>query len=156
MSPSAIGRAGDAIDLTREYLFAQSVRRYLLLAVMSLFLGPAGVSGPPGPVEVRDGAFPAGGGELPGLADLAAIVDARLLVAVAVVGLTLLVGYAFVSALVEFAFVHSLANRTVQLRRPARAHWRKAVGLFLFRAVVWSLLAGWSIAILLVLFDVID
>lgn len=155
MSLSAITSAGDAIDLTREYLFAQSIRRYLLLAVMSVFLGPAGVSGPPGPVEIRDGAFQTDGGDFPSLEELVATIDVTLIFVAIVAIISLLVGYALVSALVELAFVHSLANRTVQLRRPAREHWRKAIGLFVFRAIVWGALAAWSLAMVLVLFDVI-
>lgn len=141
MSITAIRSAGDAIDVTRDFLFGQTVRRYFLLAMMALFLGPAGVSGPPGPIQIRDDAFETNDAALPTLGEVIDIISIEIvLLVLAILGL-LAVGYTLLGSLMEFAFVHSLTSETVQLRSPFVNYWRQAVGLFLFRLVLWALVA---------------
>lgn len=138
MSLTAINSAGDAIDATREYLRGRRLRQWATLALMALFLGPAGVGGPPGPVEIDEAAFQ-DDGDLPTLGELADAIDIDLvLVAIGAIAV-LAILYGLVSAFMEFGFVHSLSSGTVAIRAPARAHWPRALSLFVFRAVVWGL-----------------
>lgn len=142
MRISAISSAGDAIDATRQFLYGQSLLRYLTLGMMALFLGPAGVSGPPGPIQFREEAFETNDTQLPTPEELfdAIPMEAMLLV-IALIGLFAL-GYALLGSFMEFAFVHSLATEVVQLREPMATYWRHALGLFAFRVVLWSLTFG--------------
>lgn len=138
MSISAIQSAGDAIDVTREYLFGRSLRQVLTLAFMVLFLGPTGTSAPPGPVELDETVFDADDG-LPSPGDIIAAIDWELAMIVIVLIGVFAVLYGLVSAFMEFGFVHSLVVDTAAIREPAQDHWPRALSLFLFRAVVWGL-----------------
>lgn len=140
MSFSSIQSAGDAIDITREYLFARTKRQGLLLAFMAIFLGPTGVSGPPGPVDINEEAFDPGP-DLPSLGEVLDAIDWELALLVVVAVAFLAVVYGLISAVMEFGFVHSLTSDTVELRRPARDHWSRILSLFLFRALVWGSIA---------------
>lgn len=147
MSLTAIQSAGDAIDITRQYLFGRTLRQAVILAFMVIFLGPTGVSGPPGPIELDDEAF-AGENDVPSPAELIAAIDWELAIgAIAVIGLFAVL-YGLVSAFMEFGFVHSLVADTAAIREPAQHHWSRAVALFMFRAVVWGTIAV-GIAVLL-------
>lgn len=138
MRLSAIQRAGDAIDYTRVYLLGQTLRRYVILALIAIFLGPAGVSGPPGPVQLQRDVQHDLQEASPELDQLLGAITLEV-VLVIVVTLGAIAGiYLLLSAFMEFAFVHSLVHDTVEVRAPAGRHWRQALALFAFRAVVWG------------------
>ncbi len=148
MAFTAVESASDAIDLTRWFLRNRSWGSLGILAVLSLFLGPAGLSAPPGPVDLNREFSAEFDGEIP---DFDAALEAMGLevvvagVAVVVLGWLL---YTFIGAFVEFAFVASIATNSVTVLAPARTHTSRAFALFLFRAVVWVpavALVGWAV-----------
>lgn len=149
MSFSAIQSAGDSIDVTREYLASRSWRQVALLAVMAIFLGPAGVSGPPGPVDIEDEAFQVDD-DLPSLSELIGAIDWELVLIALILVAAFVVLYGLISAFMEFGFVHSLTTDTVAIRAPARDHWTRAFSLFLFRAVVWGIISLGGVALIAV------
>lgn len=155
MSFSAIQSAGDAIDVTREYLFGRSIRGGALLAFMVLFLGPTGVSGPPGPIELDDEAFQTEN-EVPTLDEVFEFVSLEWLTVVAVIVIALAIGYALLSAFMEFSFIHSLVTDTVSISKAARSHWREALGLFIFRVVLWGFVAGLVALLTLTTVDLVE
>lgn len=155
MSITAIRSAGDAIDATREYLLDRSLHQWLPLALMAIFLGPAGIGSPPGPFEVEDEAFRVDD-DLPTPRDVLDAIDVELAIAaIAILGVFAVL-YGLVSAFMEFGFVHSLATGTVAIREPAGAHWPRALALFVFRAVVWGTGATVATALLAGAFGLID
>ncbi len=139
MSLTAIQSAGDAIDITREYLFGRSLRQFVTLAFMVLFLGPTGLSGPPGPVEFDDEVF-GGEGSFPSPAEIIDAIDIELaIIAISIVAVFTIL-YGLVSAFMEFGFIHSLVTDTAAIRNPASDHWPRALSLFVFRAIVWGVI----------------
>lgn len=147
MSFSAIQSAGDAIDVTREYLFSRSWWQRFLLAIMAVFLGPTGVTGPPGPVDINEEMFDVHG-EVPSFGELLDAIDWELAVMVGAGLVFLTILYGLVSAFMEFGFVHSLTSDTVAIGVPAREHWSRVLPLFFFRAIVWGAVAGGGLALL--------
>lgn len=155
MRLTAIRSAGDAIDLTRSFLTAQTVKRYVLLAVMAVFLGPAGVSGPPGPVQIQQDFRQDIETGVPELGELFDLVTAELIVTmIAIIGAIAML-YALASALMEFAFVHSLSTQSVALAEPIATYWRQALALFVFRAVIWGATVGMIALVSLSVLDII-
>lgn len=154
MSLSALRSVGDAIDVTREFLMPISIRRWGLLALVVAFMGTAGTpvpanpqfldpflwqppEGPPGtaPENGVDG-LPAGAIELPSLAEL----PPRLFVALAAV-LALVLAYVLLGVLMRFVFVEALRSGRVSVLGSIRRHFRGAVGVIGFRAVLWTIAA---------------
>ncbi|MFW6448243.1 MAG: DUF7544 domain-containing protein [Halobacteriota archaeon] len=145
MALAAVRSIDDAVDVTRDYLLARTVRGYLLLATVSLTLGPAGLGGPPGPVDVREETVGIDASEMPSAATLVDALGGELVLwALLSLVIALAVGYVLLGSFAEFAIYHSLITDTVAIRRPIGRYWRGALQLFAFRLVAWGLAAGAS------------
>ncbi|MFP4591000.1 MAG: hypothetical protein ACLFM8_06015 [Halobacteriales archaeon] len=143
MALAAVRSVGDAVDLTREYLRGRTIRAYLLLAGLSITLGPPGVGGPPGPVSVREETLGLDVSDAPSTGELVEAVGGETaLWGLLAVGIALAVGYVLLGAFAAFAFYRSLVDDAVAVRAPARRHRRGALELFGFRLVAWGLAAG--------------
>jgi len=154
MALYALDDVGDAIEATKRFLRPVERVRWLRLAVVMFFVSGGGLGlqfpGVPntgGDIDVGDGPGP---GPRPA-ADLPAGVDltpeltpalVTLAVGAVAVVVALALGYAFVSAVMEFVFVESLRNEEVRLRAYVAANLRPGLRLFAFRFVVTVLSAG--------------
>jgi hypothetical protein len=144
MALHAAQNVGDAIDVTREFLFPFELRRWLKLALVAFFVG-GGVNFPSG--QFGGGGNtpdPNGGGELPASipADIVTI-----LAVVAVVAVVFALVFGIIGAIMEFVFIESLRTEEVRLRRYWSDRWRQGLRLFGFRVVVGlpvlALFLGW-------------
>lgn len=144
MALHAAQNVGDAIDVTREFLFPFELRRWLKLALVAFFVG-GGVNFPSGQVGGSGNTpDPNGGGELPASipADIVTI-----LAVVAVIAVTFALVFGIIGAIMEFVFIESLRTEEVRLRRYWSDRWRQGLRLFGFRVVVGlpvlALFLGW-------------
>lgn len=158
MALSALQHVGDAVDVTREFLFPFELRRWLKLALVAFFVGGSGGSVPTSGFDT--GGFETGGppGQDPGQApdlSLPTLTDEMLLVLAVVVGALLLLAVAFavVGAVMEFVFVESLVIGEVTVRRYWGRRWGQGLRLFAFRLAIGLpllvVVLGW-LAVLLV------
>lgn len=155
MSMAVVDDVGVALDVTRTYLRRRSIRGYLRLALVALFLGPPGLFGPPGPVELRRARFGLGGRDFPSRSALLDAVGGEPVLIGLLVGLVATaLGYALVGAICEFALVRLLVADTVSVRDPARRYRRSALELFLFRLVVGTATIAGLSSVLLALWGV--
>lgn len=130
MALHAADNVNDALEATKAFLLPFDAGRWLRLAAVVFFLGGIGGNFPSGDVG-------GGGGDVPqepptSLPELDGTLVAALLAVVLVVVL-LVVLFALVGAIMEFAFVESLRNEEVHVRRYARRHLGKGIRLFGFR-----------------------
>lgn len=148
MTLHATAAIEDAYEATRSLLLPFRARRWVVLAVMALFVGGFGSVG--GNVSMGDGG-PTDGG-FPGVdfpADAFPYVGA-LVVALAV--LALLVGLAvlLVGSVMEFVLVEALATREARIRGRFGDHVGDGLRLFGFRlalAVVFLVVLGAAVAL---------
>ncbi len=167
----------DALDATRSFLWPFDFGTWLKLAFVVFFLGGTGSVNPfqftsnvPSTGGPSDPGTPTGPGQ-PGLSEVVnALSPTEWAIVGAVVGAVLLIGlgFAFVSAVMEFVFVESIRRERVSIRAYWSERWRQGGRLFGFRlvvgllslaivggailAAVWPLLSGdggFSIAVLL-------
>lgn len=136
MSWYAIDSVSDAFDESKSLLFPFDLKRWLVLAVITFFVGGASA-----PSFNQSFDAPAQGGEMPGFPaggpvgdDIWVLVGLLLLAVLAVVVVLLVVG-----AIMEFVFVDVLRSRNVRIR-----------GLFGARTGPGLRLLGFRLALLLV------
>ncbi|WP_424016695.1 DUF7544 domain-containing protein [Halorientalis pallida] len=147
MSLHAVDDVGDAIDVTRAFLFPVDRSRWLRLAVVAFFV--AGGFGLNGPTNAGSSVSSSGSGvsELPETipGDVLAILA---LVAAVVVALLVVLGV--VGSIMEFVFVESLRSEAVHVRRYGRRYLGAGLRLFAFRLGVFLLAAGLIAAVVYV------
>lgn len=152
MALHAAQDVGDAVSVTREFLFPFELSRWLKLAVVVFFIG-GGVSAPSTGFDGADTPPAPNGAEIPTTPPA----DVMTLVA-ALVALAVLLGIAFaiIGAIMEFVFIESLRNDRVRIRRYWRDRWRQGLRLFGFRIAIGipmlALFLGWLALFLVPLF----
>ena len=163
MSLSALRSVGDAIEVTREFLFPLSIRRWGGLAFVALFLGTAGTPIPANPQFLLDPNLwnppepqPNGeAAELPSTSELAAELLAAIprQVLLAVVGVVVAVAvvgalWAILASIMRFVFVESLRSGDVRILGYARRRWRGGLSVFLFNLTLGLLVVPFVVATL--------
>ncbi|MFC4544485.1 hypothetical protein ACFO5R_21370 [Halosolutus amylolyticus] len=171
----AVDDLSDAIDATRNRLTPFDAGTWLKLSIIVLFVVGFSAGGPTFPggdagsfAESPD----TGPGPDPTVDDLPEDFFLYLAIAAGIL-LTLWLLFAFVSAVMEFAFIESLRSTEVHVRQYARRNVGRGARLFVFRALLSllaaaivlgpiayvvlvrgpdALLAGWVIAIVLLAF----
>lgn len=147
MSLHAVDDVGDAIDVTRAFLFPVDRSRWLRLAVVAFFV--AGGFGLNGPTNAGSSVSSSGSGvsELPETipGDVLAILA---LVAAVVVAVLVVLGV--IGSIMEFVFVESLRSEAVHVRRYGRRYLGAGLRLFAFRLGVFLLAAGLVAAVVYV------
>ena len=135
MALHALQEIGDAVDVSREFLFPVDLRRWLKLAVVAFFVG--GGTGIP-TAQFEAGGTPTGApGRVPDGLPTALPGDPLAVVAVVAAALLLLgLVFAVVGAVMEFVFVESLLDGTVSVRRYWRRRWGQGLRLFAFRVAI--------------------
>jgi hypothetical protein len=144
---SAIDALDDARRATTDLLLPFDAGRWLRLAVIALFLGSAS-SGFQGGTNFGGGGgtpgTPGGPGvpsDIPGtVGDFGAFVTIFLLVAGVI--LLLVVAGVFVGSVLEFVLVEGLRDREIRLREPFGRYLRAGFGLFVFRFVLFFVVAA--------------
>jgi hypothetical protein len=133
MTLYAVDDIGDAVDATRELLLPVDRGLWLRLAIVVFFIGGGGGFGQFGNAAQSN----AGGAPSPStsVGSLGSTELAIVAVVVAVV-VALVLGFAFVGAVMEFVFVEALRRETVRIRAYWRAHWRRGARLFGFRLLL--------------------
>lgn len=126
----ALDDVGDALEATRAFLLPFDLRRWLALALVTLFLG--GVAGPVGTGGSTGGGTD--GAELSPPADPSGLV--WLIVAALVAAVVLALAFAVVRGVMDFVLVQSLREERVEIRRFWSAHWPQGLRLFAFRLAV--------------------
>lgn len=153
MTLHALQDVGDAVDVTREFLFPFELRRWLKLAVVAFFVGGA-TSFPSVSTDVGSGPDQVPG-PVPDLGTMPTLTGDVVLILAAVVTVVVLLGvmFALVGAIMEFVFIESLRTGDVTIRRYWRRRWRQGLRLFGFRVAIGlpmlALVVGW-LAILVV------
>lgn len=149
MALHALQDVGDAVTVTREFLFPFDLGRWLKLAVVAFFVG-GGVSFPTTQFDSTGtpGQVP-NGGEFP-VESLVPVIVALILV-----GLLFAAAFAIIGAIMEFVFVEALRSGDVTIRRYWSRRWRQGIRLFGFRVAiglpVLAVVLAW-LAVLLVPF----
>jgi hypothetical protein len=141
---SAIDALDDARRATTDLLLPFDAGRWLRLAVIAFFLGSAS-SGFQGGTNFGGGGgtpgSPGGPGGIPGgIPEFGAFVTVFLLVA-GVILLLVLAGV-FVGSVLEFVLVEGLRDREIRLREPFGRYLGAGFGLFLFRVVLFLVVAA--------------
>ena len=149
MSLSAVSSAGDAIDLTREFMTPFSPGRILKLSVVVFLLSGGGISlsanVPPIPPTL-DPTYSGPTAEDATVEELfaeAEVTDAglgaipeellvALLIAAAVLGL-LAIAFAAIASIAEFVFIESLRSGDVTIRKYTSRRWKQGLSLLVFR-----------------------
>ena len=158
-----------AVDATKLLLLPFALRRWLVLAIVVVFVGvsPGGLPSiqiDVGPSELDWGAPPwddptvapwqvgeaIGIGD-PGIGDMAVSAPSGIVIAVVLLGLAvaLAVGIAFVGATMEFVFVEIARSRTVQIRGFFGQHLRAGATLFGLRLGVGLVVLAGGLALVL-------
>jgi hypothetical protein len=143
MALQALQDVSDALATTRAFLFPFELRRWLKLALITLFVG-SGVSVPAGQFNNTGGFEPNTGAEVP-----STIPSDVLPIVVGIVAVAVLLGILFtlVGAIAEFILVESLRTGEVTLRRHGRRRWRQGLRVFGFRIAIGIpllvLVIGW-------------
>jgi hypothetical protein len=140
MALYAVECLDDALEATRAFLTPVERARWLKLALVTLFVGPAGA----GLNGVQFSASADGGGvPIAGPSPLALNGRAWLLVgAVVVVSGAVALAARFVGSVMEFVFVEALRTEGVALRRHWGRRWRQGARLFGFRVLLGTLVLG--------------
>jgi hypothetical protein len=178
MSLYAFDAVEDAIAATRSFLFPFDLGRWLKLAFIMFFIGGGGGGSTPTQFgNTGSGSVPdptgGGGGGMPTLPSIGPTEWAIIGAVVATIILIVL-AFALVGAVFEFAFVESLRQDRVAIREFWGEYRNRGIRLFAFRLVtglvvlavvlgglglaLWPLLVGsgeFSVALLLLLIPVI-
>jgi hypothetical protein len=141
---SAIDALDDARRATTDILLPFDAGRWLRLAVIAFFLGGAG-SGLQGGTNFGGGGGtpggPGGPGDIPGsIPDFGTFVT--IFAVVAGVILLLVLAGVFVGSVLEFVLVEGLRDREIRLREPFGRYLRAGFSLFLFRIVLFLVVAA--------------
>lgn len=146
MSWHAVGALDHAVDATRRFLFPFSLVRWAKLSLLVLLMGGGGAGVNASVSAVSDAGMTPPQGIDPGFgtvdgrlmipAELAEVVDPRVLAVVAV-GIVLLVAAISVASLsLRLVFYDALRTNEVRIWRPFLGRLRQSLGLFLFTAVL--------------------
>ena len=147
MALYAVDDVGDAIDVTRAYLFPVDRSRWLRLAVVAFFV--AGGFGLNGPTNAGSSVSSSGSGvsELPESIP-GEVLTILALIAAVVVALLIVLGV--IGSIMEFVFVESLRREAVHVRRYGRRYLGAGLRLFVFRLGVFLLAAGLVVGVVYV------
>ncbi|WP_458206241.1 DUF7544 domain-containing protein [Haladaptatus sp. NG-SE-30] len=130
----AVEALDDAIETTKALLLPVEVRSWLKLAIVVFFLGSASVSPPSGGgPQYTVGANEPVPGDLPIPTDTVF----AIVLAIVAIGLLVVLLFAIVGSVMEFAFVESLRTREVHVRRYMSDHLGQGFRLFGFRFVLF-------------------
>ena len=149
MPLSALRSISDAIDATRTRLIPPTVSEWGRFAVIVFFLGLAGTPVPANP-QFLDPRLWELNEALAEEVDVQALLSTattpagwpRIVLAGVILAFVVALTYVFIGVVMRFVVLEGLRGKAVRIQAAGRRHFLKALRVFGFRAVLWTLGAG--------------